>query len=121
MTRHFLGAALAALLVSHAPHAIADAGTTRAALKAAAREAAAKDKAPPLSRDLLLQRAPVANVQISPDGINWVDEGSAFAPITGETLQFVRVMHFGGWLRLVGEVAGDGARFNVMIHLVLKE
>lgn len=68
MTRHFLGAALAAMLVSHAPHAIADAGTTRAALKAAARESAAKDKAPPLSRDLLLQRAPVANVQISPDG-----------------------------------------------------
>ncbi len=62
-----------------------------------------------------------ARVQISPDGIHWVDEGTRFDPMTEPSLKFVRVAHFGGWLRLVGEASGAGARFNVMIHLVLKE
>ena len=62
-----------------------------------------------------------AAVQISADGIHWVDEGTAFDTITDEGVYFARVSHFGGWLRLRGAVAGDAARFNVMIHLVLKE
>lgn len=62
-----------------------------------------------------------AAVQISADGIHWIDEGTAFDTITDEGDYFVRVNHFGGWLRLNGTVTGDDARFNVMIHLVLKE
>lgn len=62
-----------------------------------------------------------ARVQISPDGINWVDEGSAFDPLVKQEMKYLRVSHFGGWLRLVGEAGGENVRFNVMIHLVLKE
>lgn len=62
-----------------------------------------------------------SRVQISPDGINWIDEGSAFPPAKEEGHYFVKVAHFGGWLRLINEIAGDEAQFNVTIHLVLKE
>ncbi len=62
-----------------------------------------------------------ARVQISPDGIHWIDEGTDFGTITGQGLSFVRVAQFGGWLRLAGSVRGDDARFNVVINLVLKE
>ena len=61
-----------------------------------------------------------ANVQISADGIHWVDEGTTLPPITTAGDSFVRVSHFGGWLRLAGRVDGTEARMNVMIHLVLK-
>ena len=64
--------------------------------------------------------------QISADGINWIDEGTAFEPITAVGDYFVRVSHFGGWLRLVGEVQGTDstecdAKCRAMVHLVLKE
>jgi hypothetical protein len=62
-----------------------------------------------------------AAVQVSADGVNWVDEGTAFAPVTGPGVSFVRVTHFGGWLRLKGDVSGPGARFRATIQLVLKE
>ena len=62
-----------------------------------------------------------ARVQISADGINWIDEGTAFQPVTGEGVYFVRVAHFGGWLRLNGSVEGKGVRFKVTIQLTLKE
>lgn len=42
-------------------------------------------------------------VQISPDGIIWVDEGSQKDDIREEGLYFLRVKEFGGWLRLVIE------------------
>ena len=60
-------------------------------------------------------------VQISPDGINWIDEGNALANITGTGNYFVRARHFGGWLRLRGDIDGRGACFNLTIHLTLKE
>ena len=62
-----------------------------------------------------------ARVQISADGIHWIDEGTTFGTISSCGDFFVRVAHFGGWLRLVGSVQGDDARFQVTIHLVLKE
>jgi hypothetical protein len=62
-----------------------------------------------------------AAVQISADGVNWVDEGTKFDAIHGVGTHFVRVKRFGGWLRLRGTVEGEQARFNVMVHLVLKE
>ena len=60
-------------------------------------------------------------VQISPDGVNWVDEGTFFdlISITGTT--FVKVSHFGGFLRLHGNITGKNAAFRLTIHLVLKE
>lgn len=61
-----------------------------------------------------------ARVQISPDGIHWCDEGSAFKlPTTVDETTFVRVSHYGGWLRLVGQVP-DGAAQTVIVHLALK-
>jgi hypothetical protein len=62
-----------------------------------------------------------ARVQISADGVRWVDEGSVMAPITSAGDYFVRVSHFGGWLRLCGEVTGANARFKLTVQLVLKE
>lgn len=61
-----------------------------------------------------------ARVQVSADGIHWMDEGTGFRPLSGEGDYFVRVSHFGGWLRLAGQVEGPEAEMNVMIHLVLK-
>lgn len=63
----------------------------------------------------------VARVQISADGVNWVDEGTATEPLERPGNSFVRVHHFGGWLRLYGEVKGDDARFVVTVQLALKE
>lgn len=62
-----------------------------------------------------------AAVQISVDGVNWVDEGTRLGPISEEGDYFVRVSHFGGWLRLNGDVTGEGARFVLTVQLVLKE
>lgn len=60
-------------------------------------------------------------VQISADGINWMDEGTEFSPIKKDGHHFVRVSHFGGWLRLAGEVTGEESRYIVTVQLVLKE
>lgn len=62
-----------------------------------------------------------ARVQVSADGIHWIDEGTAFDAISATGDYFVRVARFGGWLRLAGEAQGDDARVQVTIHLVLKE
>ncbi|MFT4256036.1 MAG: hypothetical protein QM599_03635 [Pseudoxanthomonas sp.] len=46
-------------------------------------------------------------VQLSPDGIRWIDEGTVLR-VTEHAM--VRFTHFGGFLRLVGVVADvDGA------------
>src|SRR5690606_35736160 len=60
-------------------------------------------------------------VQLSVDGVNWLDEGTAFDPIRGKANAFRRVSHFGGWLRLAGVMPESGSRYNVTIHLVAKE
>jgi len=60
-------------------------------------------------------------VQISPDGIHWVDEGIQFPEITTQGDYFVKVAHFGGWLRLRNAIAGQDAEMRLTIHLVLKE
>jgi hypothetical protein len=62
-----------------------------------------------------------ARVQISPDGIHWCDEGSVVPlPSKVDETTFVRVRHYGGWLRLVGQMA-EGRSVTVIVHLVLKE
>ncbi|MGH8618853.1 MAG: hypothetical protein ACREUW_14265 [Burkholderiales bacterium] len=60
-----------------------------------------------------------ARVQISPDGMHWADEGRALAIPPRAGVSFVRVGHFGGWLRLAGK-APAGATLRVMAYLVLK-
>jgi hypothetical protein len=62
-----------------------------------------------------------AHVQISADGVRWMDEGTNFEPIVHAGDYFVRVSHFGGWLRLAGEITGSSARFKLTVQLVLKE
>ena len=59
-------------------------------------------------------------VQLSPDGVNWIDEGSAFPIMKTEENQFLRVNHFGGWLRLSCFVSGENPKLKLTIHLVLK-
>ena len=63
-----------------------------------------------------------ARVQISPDGIHWADEGTCFDEMRAAGQFFVRLNHFGGWLRLVGQIEGpEGGCIQTTIHLVLKE
>ncbi len=63
----------------------------------------------------------VLRVQLSVDGVNWLDEGTAFGPIAEKAVDFRRVTHFGGWLRLVGMLEGNACEFKATIHLVVKE
>ena len=60
-------------------------------------------------------------IQISPDGMHWCDERTSMnLPTEPDEVTFGRASHFGGWLRLVGEVPEDGA-LTVLVYLVLKE
>jgi hypothetical protein len=62
-----------------------------------------------------------AHVQISPDGIHWVDEGTNFAlPATAGAVTFARVAHFGGFLRLRASLPA-GAAVRVIASVALKE
>ena len=56
-----------------------------------------------------------AAVQISADGIRWVDEGTRFdLPRKDDEVTFCKVKHFGGWLRLKGRIqAGEGIKVLV--------
>lgn len=61
-----------------------------------------------------------AKIQISPDGIHWCDEGAAIdLPSTGQ-LTFCRLSHFGGWLRLKGDLPGS-ASMKVVAYVAMKE
>lgn len=62
-----------------------------------------------------------AQVQISPDGIHWVDEGTAFGlPDRSGAVTFGRVAQFGGWLRLDARLPA-GASLRVIASIALKE
>jgi hypothetical protein len=61
-----------------------------------------------------------AQVQISPDGIHWCNEGTVIdLPAEPDQVTFARVSHFGGWLRVVGELP-EGRELTVMVYLSLK-
>jgi hypothetical protein len=60
-----------------------------------------------------------ARVQISPDGIHWCDEGTQLSLAREPGVTFAKVAHFGGFLRLVGEVP-NGAEIRVIVYLTLK-
>ncbi len=58
------------------------------------------------------------NVQISPDGIRWCDEGTTVALGEAE-VDFCRVRHFGNWLRLAGKLP-EGVSVRAIVALNLK-
>ena len=58
--------------------------------------------------------------QVSPDGLFWCDEGRPPLVVQGPGLYSFPLRDFGGWLRLRGEVRGEGASFKVVISLALK-
>jgi len=63
----------------------------------------------------------IARVQISADGIHWVDEGTYIdLPREKDEVAFCKVSHFGGWLRLRGSVK-DETSITVLVSLALKE
>ncbi len=61
-----------------------------------------------------------AHVEISPDGIHWTPEGTSFDPIDREGVHFVKVRHYGNWLRLSGTVE-SGEPAHALIYWALKE
>jgi len=62
----------------------------------------------------------VARVQISPDGLHWVDDGSELViEARADSLSFARVSHFGGWLRLSVSVP-PAVGIKVVATLALK-
>lgn len=61
-----------------------------------------------------------ARAQISPDGVVWCDEGTGLLLPAPPGLAFCRLRHFGGWLRLSGDLGPDST-VNVIVYLVLKE
>ncbi|KAA0969376.1 hypothetical protein FPY71_12540 [Aureimonas fodinaquatilis] len=59
-------------------------------------------------------------VEISPDGIIWIAEGTEFdLPASRDAVAVARVAHFGNWLRVRAEFA-DGAECTVLVTLHLK-
>ncbi len=60
-----------------------------------------------------------ARVQISPDGLHWCDEGSIVRlPAPGQ-MSYCRLSHFGGWLRLAGELP-EGSWIKVIAYIAAK-
>ncbi len=62
-----------------------------------------------------------AKAQIPADGVTWADEGTEFGPITARSLNFIRLTHLGGWLRLACTISGADARFRLLLNVALKE
>jgi hypothetical protein len=61
-----------------------------------------------------------ARVQVSPDGMHWVDEGTlvVLPGREGETT-FTRLREFGGWLRLLCDLP-EGASITLLVSIHLK-
>ena len=59
--------------------------------------------------------------QLSPDGLHWCDEGSPPLETDRLGLGSLALRNFGSWLRLRGELAGQGGSVRVLIYLALKE
>ncbi|MGE0801778.1 MAG: hypothetical protein AB7G13_18130 [Lautropia sp.] len=58
-------------------------------------------------------------VQVSADGMRWIDEGTRLPlPRSTEQDTFARVVRFGNWLRIAGELpAGVAIKALVTLHL----
>ncbi|MET0744460.1 MAG: hypothetical protein ABWY78_13910 [Microvirga sp.] len=63
---------------------------------------------------------PLARVEISPDGMRWVAEGTeAPMPAQKDGLTVLRVKHFGNWLRVAADYP-SGAECTVLVTFHLK-
>ena len=57
------------------------------------------------------------SVQISPDGMHWIDEGTTIAIPGDKQVSFGKVAHFGNWLRIKADVpAGVERRMMATLH-----
>lgn len=61
-----------------------------------------------------------AEVEISHDGVTWVAEGSRLESVTKKGLHFLRVAHFGNWLRLNVRITGEAPAFKLNLQIALK-
>lgn len=59
----------------------------------------------------------VFKVQISPDGMRWCDEGSILKLPACEGTSFVKIRHFGNWLRVAGTSNGKSGKLILTLHL----
>lgn len=59
-------------------------------------------------------------VELSHDGVNWTAEGTTFGPFSKKGLYFVRVSHFGNWLRLNCRISGTDSVYKLLIQIALK-
>ncbi len=63
---------------------------------------------------------PKARIEMSPDGIHWLPEGTDFAMPTGkDALAMARIRHFGNFLRVAADFA-EGSSCTVLATLHLK-
>lgn len=63
---------------------------------------------------------PKARVEISPDGMHWITEGSEFdMPTEKDAIACARVSHFGNWLRVATDFP-DGSSSTVLVTVHLK-
>jgi hypothetical protein len=63
---------------------------------------------------------PMARVEISPDGMRWLTEGTEVAmPSREDEIAVLRVKHFGNWLRVVADFP-PGAECTVLVTVHLK-
>jgi hypothetical protein len=60
-----------------------------------------------------------ARVELSPDGMNWVSEGTMFSlPSDSKRVTYARVREFGNWLRIRAELPqGSSVTVVVTIHV----
>ncbi|MEX2375038.1 MAG: hypothetical protein WD942_05555 [Dehalococcoidia bacterium] len=62
---------------------------------------------------------PKARVEISPDGMRWVAEGTTFdLPGEPDAVSFAKVTNFGGWLRVSADL--QDAEVTVLVTMQLK-
>jgi len=63
---------------------------------------------------------PMARVEISPDGMRWVAEGTeVLMPSRENAIAVLRVKHFGNWLRVAADYPPD-AECTVLVTVHLK-
>jgi len=61
-----------------------------------------------------------ARVELSPDGMHWVAEGTEFPlPVRAGEVTFARVSHFGTWLRIAADLP-EGTALTVLVTWHLK-
>jgi len=63
---------------------------------------------------------PEVRVEVSPDGIRWLPEGTRFAlPAEEDAMTMARVSHFGNWLRIAADLHAD-TELTVLVTMHLK-